>query len=136
MAYKTEELEKKAVAAIEKHRLIFIEEVVSFLPCSKSTFYAKKLDESDAIKNAILAVKIGGKSNLRQKWEESDSAPLNIALYKLYATEEELQKLTTSNNKTEIKKVNADESKTIEELEKELEDLGLQRTDKEGEADN
>ena len=67
MAYKTEELEKKAVAAIKKHKLDFIEEGVSFLPCSMSTFYAKKLEESEAIKEAILEVKINGKSNLRQK---------------------------------------------------------------------
>ena len=57
MAYKKEELEAQALEAIKKHMLYFIEDVVSFLPCDKSTFYAKKLHESDAIKREMLNVK-------------------------------------------------------------------------------
>jgi len=43
MAYKTEELEKKSLEAIDKHKLFFIEDVVAFLPCDKTTFYNHKL---------------------------------------------------------------------------------------------
>ena len=53
MAYDTKELEKKALTAINKHKLMFIEHIVAFLPCSKETFYVHKLHESDAIKKAI-----------------------------------------------------------------------------------
>ena len=44
MAYKTEELEIKSLEAIEKHKLFFIEDVVAFLPCTKTTFYEHKLE--------------------------------------------------------------------------------------------
>ncbi len=51
MAYKKEDLIKQALQAIKKHKLIFIEEVVSFLPCSKATFYRyiEKLRERKVI---------------------------------------------------------------------------------------
>ena len=39
MAYDTKELKEKAEKAIKEHNLYFIEDVVAYLPCSKSTFY-------------------------------------------------------------------------------------------------
>jgi len=101
MAYKTEELEKKAVAAIKEHELIFIEEVVSFLPCDKKTFYRHKCHECHAIKEALEGNKVGTKAKLRKKWKDSDSAPLNIALYKLCADDKELEKLTSQKTQNE-----------------------------------
>lgn len=94
MAYKTEELERQAVEAIKEHGLIFIEEVVSFLPCSSSTFYDHQLEKSEAIKEAINFNKVSKKSKLRRNWEASENATLNISLYKLLANEEELQRLS------------------------------------------
>ena len=44
MAYKKEELEPQALEANTKHRLCTIEEVVAFLPCNKTTFYAKNIN--------------------------------------------------------------------------------------------
>jgi hypothetical protein len=53
MAYKTKELEKQALEAIKEHGLVFIEEIVAFLPCSKPTFYEHGLNELDSIVQAI-----------------------------------------------------------------------------------
>ena len=93
MAYKTAELEKLALSAIKKHKLIFIEEVASFLPCDKTTFYNHKLHEFDTLKSAILANKVNMKSGLRKKWYEGDNATTQIALYKLIGTDEEADRL-------------------------------------------
>jgi len=98
MAYDMKKIEKMALDAIKEHRLIYIEEVVSFLPCSKETFYVHKLHESDAIKKAIMDVKIAGKSDLRKKWSEQRNATTELALYKLYANEEEFNRLSLNKN--------------------------------------
>jgi hypothetical protein len=94
MAYNTNELEQQALEAIKEHGLVFIEEVVSFLPCSKPTFYEHGLNESNAIKEAIEYNKVSKKAKLRKNWEHSENATLNISLYKLLANEEELQRLS------------------------------------------
>lgn len=91
MAYNTEELEAKALEVISgiEPRIVFIEQLVSYLPCDKKTFYAHNLHESPAIKDSIEQNKIDKKAKLRDKWEESDSATLQIALYKLIGNEGE-----------------------------------------------
>ena len=53
MAYKTKELEKQALEAIEKYKLFFIDDIVSYLPCSTATFYNHKLEELETIKEAL-----------------------------------------------------------------------------------
>ena len=105
MAYKTEELRQKAIKAIKKHQLVFIEEVVSHLPCSKQTFYDHKLDKADGIKDALEQNKISTKQFLRREWKTSDSATERIALYKLLATDEEFARLTNSSQKIEVEGV-------------------------------
>ena len=94
MAYKTDELEKQALEAIEKHKLFFIEDIVSYLPCDKTTFYAHKLHESNAIKDALLEVKTNLKVSMRSKWFRSENATLQLALMKLLSNAEELRKLS------------------------------------------
>ena len=101
MAYKKAELEAQSLDAIKKHNLVFIEDVVSFLPCSKSTFYEKSLDESDAIKEALEFNKVRLKVNMRRKWYESDNPALQMGLYKLIGTEEEAERLNGSKQKLE-----------------------------------
>lgn len=96
MAYDKEELEKKALIAIKKHKLVFLEEVISYLPCSKSTFYDLRLHESDLIKEEIQLIKVGLKIKMRKKWTDSENASLQIANYKLLASDEELTRLTSN----------------------------------------
>ena len=94
MAYKTEELEKQALEAIEKYKLFFIEDIVSYLPCNKTTFYEHKLNESNAIKDALTKVKTEIKVSMRSKWYKSDNATLQMGLMKLIGTDEERKKLS------------------------------------------
>jgi len=101
MAYKTSDLKKKAITAIEQKKLIFIEEVVSYLPCCKQTFYDHKLDESDDIKALIDKNKDEIKSELRIKWYKSDNATLQLALMRLVCTDMERRKLAINYNEIE-----------------------------------
>ena len=103
MAYKTEELQRLSLEAIEKYKLFFIEDIVAYLPCDKSTFYAHKLHESNAIKEALLSVKTTLKVSMRSKWYMSEQPTLQLALMKLISSEEELRKLSMSHNVLEEK---------------------------------
>jgi len=94
MAYKYSELEKQSVDAIEKHKLFFIADVTSYLPCDYSTFYNLKLHESDIIKAALLKVKTDIKVSMRSKWYKSENPTLQMGLMKLISTNEELKKLS------------------------------------------
>jgi type II secretory pathway component PulL len=95
-AYDPDKIKEQALEAIKKHRLFFIEDVVAYLPCSKSTFYEYFPNDSDAlddIKEALYDSRIKTKSKLRKNWEEGAPA-LQLALYKLASTPEELKKLS------------------------------------------
>jgi len=96
MAYKTEELKEKALEAIKEHDIIFIDELVAYLPCSKSTFYEHKLDKSDELKEAIEKKRTETKQTLRKKWKDSDNATLQMGLYKLLASDPERKALSQS----------------------------------------
>jgi hypothetical protein len=95
MAYDKNELEKQALAAIQEHKLIWIEEVVTYLPCSRSTFYEIELEKSDTIKTAILQNRTDLKVGLRKKWYESENATTQIALYKLIGTDDESDRINS-----------------------------------------
>jgi hypothetical protein len=99
MAYDTLELEKQALKAIEENGLVFIDEVVTFLPCDRATFYNHGLDKFDSIKTALEAKKISLKAGLRKKWYASDNATVQIALYKLIGDETENGRLNSQNIK-------------------------------------
>lgn len=107
MKYNKEKLFEQAKEAVLKNNLIFIEEIVSFLPCSKQTFYdyfPLGSDELDELKAIIEDNTINIKSGLRNKWYESDNPTLQIALYRLTSRDDEHKKLNqtytdiTSNN--------------------------------------
>jgi len=95
MAYKKSELESESLKVIKEHNLIFIQDVIGFLPCSSSTFYDNELEKSETIKKALESNKITLKVGLRKKWYDSDNPTTQIALYKLLATDEENEKITS-----------------------------------------
>ena len=101
MAYDKKKLEKQAIEAIEKHKLFFIADVTSYLPCSYGTFYELKLNESYSIKAALLKVKTDIKVSMRSKWYKSENATLQISLMKLISSDEELRKLSMTHNTIE-----------------------------------
>ena len=98
MAYKTTDLKKKALEVIEKYKLIFIEEIVSYLPCNKNTFYNHKLHELNELKGLLQENKDKIKSALRSKWYKTDNATLQLALMRLICTDKERRKLAINYN--------------------------------------
>lgn len=93
MAHNKKKLETKALKEIKDKKLIFIEDVICYLPCSKGTFYNTKLNELDSIKDALDLNKTDIKVSLRSKWYASDNATLQIALMRLTCSTEERKKL-------------------------------------------
>jgi hypothetical protein len=94
MSYSNQELEQMAVEAIVNNTYVFITDVIVDLPISSSTFYARKLEESEIIKEALLRVRTKMKGGLRKKWYESTNSATQIALYRLIANKEELDALS------------------------------------------
>ncbi len=97
MAYKTEDLLKTAMEAIEKHKLFFIEDIVAYLPCHKTTFYEHFPNESNDYKTMFEALernRITLKVSMRSKWYTSSAPALQMALMKLISTPEELKRLS------------------------------------------
>lgn len=96
MKYNKEKLFEQAKEAARKNNLIFIEEIVSFLPCSKPTFYEyfpPDSNELNELKAIIEDNTVNIKSGLRNKWYESDNPTLQIALYRLTSRDDEHRKL-------------------------------------------
>lgn len=112
MAYDTKELEKKALIAIKKHKLMFMEHIVAFLPCSKETFYNHKLHESDAIKKAVEEMRVSKKTKMLSKWIDSETPSLQIAAMKMISEEHEAHRL--NGTRQEIKQTGGLTSRVIE----------------------
>ena len=121
--YKTEDLLKTAKEAIIKNRLIFIEDIIAFLPCHKSTFYEHFPNESDNYKTMFDMLETNRttlKVSMRSKWYTSNAPALQMALMKLIATPEELKKLSmqfiesdNTNKNIDAGKLTNDEIKKI-----------------------
>lgn len=96
MGYDKKKIFEQAKDVIVKHSLVFIEEIVSYLPCDKTTFYRlfnPDSNEYNELRAMIDANKVNIKVSLRKQWKTSDNATLQLALYRLTATQEEHQKL-------------------------------------------
>jgi hypothetical protein len=92
MAYKTEDLLQKAMEAIEKNKLFFIEDIIAYLPCAKPTFYEHFPNDSNDYKRMFDALeknRVELKVSMRLKWYKSDAPALQMALYKIIASSEE-----------------------------------------------
>ena len=99
MAYNTATLKKQALAAIEKHKLYFIEDVVAFLPCGKTAFYehfSNETNDRKEIDELLERNRIEVKTSMRSKWYKSEAPALQLSLYKLIATTDERNALSMS----------------------------------------
>jgi hypothetical protein len=96
MAYNKSKLEETALKEIKDRKLIFIEDIVCYLPCTRKTFYEHELHKSHAIKDALQLNKTDIKTSLRSKWYKSDNATLQIALMRLACNDEERRKLAVN----------------------------------------
>jgi len=125
MAYDRKKIFEQAKEQIVKHKLFFVDDIVAFLPCSKSSFYEfypDGSDELDELKELLDQNRITLKVSMRSKWYTSNAPALQLALMKLIATPEELKKLSMQFIESENKNTNFDISKiydkeTPEELE-------------------
>ncbi len=94
MTYDKDKLEKQAIKIIEANEnVVFYDDVIAKLPCVSSTFYDHEMEKSESIKEALEKNKVNAKQELRKKWRTNDNATLQIALYKLISTNNELDKL-------------------------------------------
>ena len=101
MAYKTKDLLNKAIKAIEENNLFFIEDIVAFLPCDKTTFYKHfpiDSNENNDLKELLEVNRVNQKVKLRKKWGDTDNATLSLALYKLTGTSEERKRLSQTHH--------------------------------------
>lgn len=95
MAYTKKWIRDESIRIIsEDPDIHFLSELCLFLPISRNQFYKRDLHKDDRIKEALYKNKTKLKSELRKKWKDSDNPALNIALYRLLATDRERQKLS------------------------------------------
>ena len=119
MPYDTKVLKQKAIEAIKKNKLIFIEDIAAMLGINKTTLYNHfpiDTDDFNELTTLLNENKISLKVSLRKKWFDSDNATTQMALYKLCSTPEEHKMLqqnytdVTSNNEA----INIPTSVTVE----------------------
>jgi hypothetical protein len=107
MAYDRKKIFEQAKEVIVKHKLFFIEDIVAFLPCDKTTFYKffpPESNELNELKGLMETQRTELKVKMRSKWYNSNAPALQMALMKLIASPEELKRLsmTYTDNETKI----------------------------------
>jgi hypothetical protein len=125
MAYDRKEIFEKAKEVTAKNKLFFIEDIVAFLPCDKTTFYRffePQSNEYNELKELLEINRTELKVSMRKKWYNSNAPALQMALMKLIASPEELRKLSMQFIESENKNVNV-ESLTREQADKIIEKL-------------
>ena len=104
MPYDIVKIFEQAKEVIVKHKLFFIEDIVSFLPCDKTTFYRffkPESNEYNELKELLETNRVELKVSMRSKWYKSNAPALQMALMKLIASPEELRKLSMTHQAVE-----------------------------------
>jgi hypothetical protein len=99
MAYDKNKIYEQAKEMVIKHKLFFIEDIVSFLPCAKPTFYdffPPDSNELNELKRMLEVNRTELKVGMRSKWYKSTAPALQMALMKLICTDEERKRLSMS----------------------------------------
>jgi hypothetical protein len=110
MAYDKIKIYEQAKDLVEKKKLFFIEDVITLLPCDKTTFYRffpTESNEYNTIKEGLDKNKIEVKNGLRNKWYNGSNPLTQMALYKLIGTEEEYHRIAST--KTENKNISVEQ---------------------------
>ncbi len=92
-AYDPDKLKTEALRIAEEEDCCFIEDVVSLMECSRKTFYNHELHNLHELKEIIARNKVSKKRMLRKNWETGHQTT-QLALYKLLATPDELNRLS------------------------------------------
>jgi len=111
MAYDKKKIFQQAKEVIVKHKLFFIEDIVAFLPCDKTTFYRffePESNEYNELKELLETNRVELKVSMRSKWYKSNAPALQMALMKLIANPDELKRLSMSHidHTTDGEKIN------------------------------
>jgi hypothetical protein len=104
MAYDRKKILEQAKEVTVKNKLFFIEDIVAFLPCDKTTFYRffePDSNEYNELKELLEQNRVTLKVSLRSKWYTSNAPALQMALMKLIANPEELRKLSMNHQVNE-----------------------------------
>lgn len=137
MAFSKSKIYKQAIKLIEEKECLDIRELVAFLPCQTTCFYAffpATSKESETFKEMINTNKVKACGGLKRRWIKSENATLQIAAYKLMGDEDEVHRLSGTRNETTLKgdkdhpiELNDEVSrnKLIAELSKELLESGI-----------
>ena len=97
MAYDRKKIFEQAKEMIVKHKLFFVEDIVAFLPCDKTTFYRffeVNCNEYNELKDLLETNRTELKVSMRSKWYKSNAPALQMALMKLICTDEERKMLS------------------------------------------
>lgn len=130
MAYDKKKIYKQAEEAIKANNLFFIEDIVAWLPCDKTTFYRYfpvDCNEYNNLKELLEQNKTKTKSAIRAKLFKGQKASELLALYRLICTNQERQMLNqqyidhTTKGKEMNTKIELSEE-TIKRLDKKYED--------------
>lgn len=87
---------EQAKKLANEKKLLFVQDIIDFLPLSKPTFYnyfPVGSNEFNELNKILDENKVAIKTSLRAKWYQSDNATLQMALYKLTSNAEEHKKL-------------------------------------------
>jgi hypothetical protein len=109
MAYDRKKIFEQAKNEAKNKKLIWIEEIIAFIPISKFSFYEFfpiGSNEYNELKAIIEDNKINLKASMRKKWYESENATLQVALMKLIGSHEERQILCNSDITTKGEPIN------------------------------
>ena len=107
MTYDTEELYEMALATSKEKKARSIEDLVSYMPCDKTTFYKHfpvKSNEFNTIKKEIDQNKVEIKERLVSMWTSltHTSPATQIFLYKLCANKEEREAIYDTSIKATV----------------------------------
>lgn len=97
MAYDRLEIFEQAKKVTVENNLFFIEDIIAYLPISKTTFYEffpTESNETNELKDILELNRVSLKVSMRKKWQDNPAPALQMALMKLIATPEELKKLS------------------------------------------
>lgn len=103
MAYDKNNIFEQAKKEADSNKMIWIEELIDYLPISKSTFYVyfpDGSDELDAIKSIIAKNRVRLSLGNRKNMYDSKNPSCMIALAKILGTEEEAHRLNGSKTET------------------------------------
>ncbi len=105
-----EKIFNDALRIAKEKKCFFIEQLVSFLPIAKPTFYdyfPVGSNDMNAVKDILDSNRVEVKTAMYNKWFKSDAPALQIGLMKLIATDEEAHRLNGSKQEVKTETINA-----------------------------